>query len=367
MKTKFPGVSFFLLSCLVAGTLLSSTADRLDLTVHEWGTFTSVAGENGLPTSWRTYGGREDLPCFVNSFGGFKEAVPGKVRMETPVLYFYSPQEMMTNVKVLFPGGTITEWFPQSAVRPNESIEWRSVRISPKTTPEFPAGTGPSHYYTARNTDAAPLQTAGGNEKFLFYRGVGNFALPMSAKVTADGQVLARSVDGKPIDGVIVFENRGGKRRYRLMGSVRDEVTIDRESLQDNWAGLLMDLEQVLIDHGLYQREARAMIETWRDSWFEEGTRLFYIFSKQSVDAVLPLTIQPAPPEVTRVFVGRMEIITPEIQDDVRQALAHKDLSKLERYGRFLQPIAQRIGVLNDPLLNSAYRSYDSRATTCTN
>jgi hypothetical protein len=365
MKTKFLGVSLFVLSCLIAGTLLSSTADHLDLRVHEWGTFTSVAGENGLPTSWRTYGGREDLPCFVNSFGGFKEAVPGTVRMETPVLYFYSPQEMTTNVKVLFPGGTITEWFPQSAVHPNESIEWRNVRISPKSTPEFPEGTGPSHYYTARQTDASPLQTGGGNEKFLFYRGVGNFPLPISAKVTTDGQVLAGSVNGKPIDGVILFENRAGQRRYRLIGSVQDEVTVDRESLQDNWAGLLMDLERVLIDHGLYQREARAMIETWRDSWFEEGTRLFYIFSKQSVDSALPLTVQPAPAEVTRVFVGRMEIITPEIQDDVRQAVAEKDLSPLERYGRFLQPIAQRIGGLNDPLLNSAYKSYDSRATTC--
>lgn len=143
--------------------------------------------------------------------------------------------------------------------------------------------------------------------------------------------------------------------------------TIDRESLQGDWAGLLVDLERVLVDHGLYRKEARAMVETWRDSWFEEGTRLFYIFSKQSVDSVLPLTIQPAPADITRVFVGRMEIITPEIENDVRQALAQKDLSTLEKYGRFLQPIAQRIGVFNDPLLNSAYKSYDSRGTTCTN
>jgi hypothetical protein len=287
--------------------------------------------------------------------------------METPVLYFYSPQEMTTNVKVLFPEGTISEWFPQSVVHSNKSIEWRNVRISPKSTLDFPTGSGHSHYYAARETDAAPLQTGGQNEKFLFYRGVGNFALPISARVTADGQILARSVDGKPIDGVILFENRDGKRRYRLIGSVQDEVRIDRKSLQENWPGLLMDLERVLIDHGLYPREAHAMVETWRDSWFEEGTRLFYIFSKQSVDSVLPLTVEPAPGEISRVFVGRMEIITPEIQNDVRQALAQKDMPTLEKYGRFLQPIAQRIGVLNDPLLDSAYKSYDSRGTTCTN
>ncbi len=33
----------------------------------------------------------------------------------------------------------------------------------------------------------------------------------------------------------------------------------------------------MLIAQGLYQDEAQAMLETWRDSWFEEGSRLLYI------------------------------------------------------------------------------------------
>jgi hypothetical protein len=28
---------------------------------------------------------------------------------------------------------------------------------------------------------------------------------------------------------------------------------------------------------GLFPKEAHAMVDTWRDSWFEEGTRAFYI------------------------------------------------------------------------------------------
>ena len=35
------------------------------LTVHEWGTFTSVAGRNGKAIEWRPAGGPTDLPCFV--------------------------------------------------------------------------------------------------------------------------------------------------------------------------------------------------------------------------------------------------------------------------------------------------------------
>src|SRR5690348_18034679 len=60
--------------------------DRTDVTVHEWGTFTSVAGEDGMPVPWANFTASQDLPCFVYNFGGTKWSVPGTVRMETPVL-----------------------------------------------------------------------------------------------------------------------------------------------------------------------------------------------------------------------------------------------------------------------------------------
>ena len=286
--------------------------------------------------------------------------------METPVLYFYGSRESVADVKVLFPKGTITEWYPQqSRPRSDTSVTWHNVRVSPDAAPAFPTGQGASHYYAARETDAAPLQVGSQEEKFLFYRGVATFPLPLSTKATQDGKILVRNLGGAAIDGVMLFENRGGKPRYLFAGSVHDgEITLDRASLQSNWAGLLMDLERNLIEAGLYQKEARAMIETWRDSWFEEGTRLFYIVPRQAVDSILPLSIQPAPAETARVFVGRMEIITPEIQDDERQALARNDRATLERYGRFLEPIAKRIGI-KTAFLDSPSTSDWSRAATC--
>jgi hypothetical protein len=49
----------------------------------------------------------------------FKCGLGGTVRMETPVLYFYSPRETTVSVKVSFAKGTITEWYPHaSAVEP---------------------------------------------------------------------------------------------------------------------------------------------------------------------------------------------------------------------------------------------------------
>ena len=364
MRRKVVLSMLVVLLLLVVTIALPKAADQVGLTVHEWGTFTSVAGVNGDAVAWRTYGGPGDLPCFVNRFGGFKSVLLGNVRMETPVLYFYGPRDLTANVKVRFPMGTLTEWYPNATMsRSYNAIEWHDVKISPDAVMDFPVESRLSHYYAARETDAALLQVVTQKEKFLFYRGVGTFPLPIAVRVKDDGKIVVNSIGGDPVSGVILFENRGGTLRYRLAGTLQNETIFDSESLQSNWAGLLMDLERVLVEHGLYQKEARAMVETWRDSWFEEGTRLFYIVPKRALDSILPLEIQPAPSQVSRVFVGRMEIITPEIQDRVRQAVARNDRVTLEKYGRFLEAIAKRAG-LKSPLLDSIYSSA-AQAGTC--
>ena len=45
------------------GDTLASNAGAL--TVHEWGTFTSIAGEDGRAIEWLALDGPTDLPCFV--------------------------------------------------------------------------------------------------------------------------------------------------------------------------------------------------------------------------------------------------------------------------------------------------------------
>jgi hypothetical protein len=85
------------------------------------------------------------------------------------------------------------------------------------------------------------------------------------------------------------------------------------------------------------------MVETWRDSWFEEGTRLFYILPRAVVDDRLPLTISPAPTSIARVFVGRVELITDNMKDEVERAIVTGDLDTLNMYGRFLDSIVAQI------------------------
>jgi hypothetical protein len=81
------------------------------------------------------------------------------------------------------------------------------------------------------------------------------------------------------------------------------------------------------------------MLETWKNSWFEEGFRLIYIVPRRFLDSVLPLRITPAPATTTRVFVGRLELVTPATERAVESAFASNDQVTLAKYYRFLEPI----------------------------
>ena len=362
------------------------------LTVHEWGTFTTVAGLDGRPIEWLPLGGPADLPCFVEHFDNnpFIKSAPNwgaqlsyadarsrlkaKVRMETPVLYFYAPREQTVNVKVDFRGGLVTEWYPKATVSQmavqektlsekggGSNIEWKNVKITPDSKAKFQSDGRPSHYYTARETEAAPVQAAGKDEKFLFYRGIGNFEVPISAQVTSAGKILVTASSGDAIPAIVLFENRGGKIGYRVHGAFQGELKLDIPELGSDARSLQSELEEMLTASGLYAKEAQAMVKTWRDSWFEEGTRLFYIVPKHTVDTILPLRVDPSPAHAARSFVGRMEVITPAIVKTVQDAISANDTATLTKYARFLGPITDRIerkDARTQALLDSTYKAF---------
>lgn len=85
------------------------------------------------------------------------------------------------------------------------------------------------------------------------------------------------------------------------------------------------------------------MLESWKDSWFEEGSRLIYIVPSSFVDKILPLSIEPQPADIHRVFVGRMELVTPATRKTIETALDSHDRTALAKYGRFLAPIMETI------------------------
>src|SRR5271167_1162547 len=375
MKSRLLACAVLALSLAALPLLFHAQTPSPDpaLTAHEWGTFTSIAGKDGQAAYWLPLTGSTDLPAFVEHFQtpDFKGGLRGTVRMETPVLYFYTSHATTLSVHVSFSQGLITEWYPhadrvepvglQTQTRmvsylkdwsrrqkqPDSSITWDSIALEPNGSATLPREDSTNHYYAARQTSSTPLRikTLDGDEteKFLFYRGVASFSVPMAVKLTQGEKVVAQNLTTQEIPAMLLFERRGDKLGFRVADVFAAQPILDPPELNANMDSLKLAVEDMLIAQGLYQDEAQAMFETWRDSWFEEGSRLLYIVPRQFVDSVLPLSISPAPAQTVRVFVGRLELVTPATQRAVEQALAAHDQTTLTRYGRFLVPIVENI------------------------
>jgi hypothetical protein len=305
------------LSVCVLVAFLPALAFASPLVVHEWGTFTSIAGPDGHAVEWRPFDAPPDLPAFVHTLAVPRPGVQrmplekrdlrGTVRMETPVVYLYAERALEASVHVEFPSGRITEWYP-AARTPGAAIEW-SVRILPGSAVALPVDAKPSRYYRAREVDAPLLETGGERERFLFYRGVGSFQPPVAATISG----ASVNVDaGADLGETILFERKGDRSGYRIIDATKGSSTVQRPELAgDEAEALLGKLQAMLVRRGLHEKEARAMIETWRDTWFEDGLRLIYVLPDAFVDEVLPMTIAPRPRERVRVLVGRMELGRP--------------------------------------------------------
>lgn len=335
--------------------------------VHEWGTFTTVQGADGEQIWWQPPAS-VDLPDFVyrSEMSGTFSSKPvfhpkdqsALARMETPVIYFYSQRERVADVRVLFRGGILTEWYPQgtnveSQATPNTMaaahtrqflIEWNGVRILPRDTREMTlarlirsnAGDG-DHYYIARDTDANFLRVSSSmarkgpeHERDLFYRGLGYFQAPLAVGIDADEQQLSLSARAAgQIEGAFLVSIRQGMMRYQKIdpaissaASVIDPNTQPFGVLGDVRKIAMHDMARALVNAGLYEKEARAMVNTWQDQWFaEEGTRVLYLLPRAWTDRTLALQVSPQPDSVVRVMVGRAELITPTVERELRQQI----------------------------------------------
>lgn len=380
---------------LVAGVLgcaaFPSQSQASGLSVHEWGTFTSVQGSDGktltwtplsssrLPRfvyDWRSPGeGREKCPWLADEGKG---SIPALARLETPVVYFYTDEPKEVDVSVRFPKGLITEWFPQASLVgpsaqhgvPNDEsrIEWSHVQLLPGSKEVLPADSSGSHYFTARNTDAAIIHTPslkghgdGEFEKFLFYRGVANFASPLQVSMKSESALTLVNDGASPIAHLFVLRVTGAQAQLVTLEQLRpgQEQTVllgnadNCEAVASVSANLVKAMRHSLEQTGLYPREAEAMINTWGDSWFKEtGVRVLYVLSPEWTEHTLPMELNPKPGELVRAMVGRSEVISPAIEKRLVRELAEvqKGSQEAERrlrdeirvMGRFGPPALER-------------------------
>ncbi len=344
--------------------------------VHEWGTNTIVVGSDGS-VQRGLHHEEEDLPAFVYDrikAGGVTGSV--EVKMETPVLYFYSDAALDAEVQVSFPAGVMTQWYPSargftpmladiagSVVDPvmdpkfspkldaciqrfsdgkaieNGQLDWGTVHIGARTD-RLTAPDAPLAQYTwshARAVDANPLrvQKPGAavdheEERFLFYRGLGNFALP--ARITSGGpgsyegsgvSILDR--DGaNPLGSTFVLDVGATSAKFAVHpeglaashGALIESLSGATSMPLDAYADALAAAMTAELDKtGLYHDEAVGMVSTWRRQWFRTpGLRVLYFAPQAWTDTQIPLAITPKPDRITRVMVIRTEVITTELE-----------------------------------------------------
>jgi hypothetical protein len=305
------------------------------LIAHEWGTWTSVQSSTG-ETLWGLHHEEEALPGFVYArFAGEGqkglEAVPEPVnqKLETPVIYFHTTERTPVRVEVGFPQGIVGQWFPQATTYEPEagtltaiadgSMTW-DVVVDPDIDPAtFPPVEDDSVWAPSRRTTATPVEVGSERERFIFYRGLGRFVLPVVTRAPGEGLVRVENESSELVPAVFVLEVTDEGGAIHPLGALPGG---ESTTYQTGWTLLPHEAYQAearaalvlaVANAGLYQDEAEAMVDTWSRSWFlTPGIRVLYVAPRPWTDELLPLTITPEPDAVERVLVGRIEVLTPE-------------------------------------------------------
>ena len=150
-------------------------------------------------------------------------------------------------------------------------------------------------------------------EKVLFYRGVGKFDVPVRVATDSNGLLAVANNGEQTLKRMLLLNVKRDQLKYSIVPDVAPGKNVAATSPMLNVS--LKDLRGImtveLTAAGLYPKESQAMVDTWTTSWFaEEGTRLFYLVPQELTDKLLPLHITPAPAELVRVMVGRVEIMS---------------------------------------------------------
>eukprot|EP01126_Amoeba_proteus_P018345 TRINITY_DN192_c0_g1_i6.p1 TRINITY_DN192_c0_g1~~TRINITY_DN192_c0_g1_i6.p1 ORF type:complete len:356 (+),score=75.81 TRINITY_DN192_c0_g1_i6:380-1447(+) len=256
-------------------------------------------------------------------------------KLETPVVYFYSDQEIdKVSLAVTFPHGIITEYYPAPALNlppiggigatANGHAEWE-IRVHDRETHlAVPPVDATSIWAPSRRVTANFVESLEGEkEHHVFYRGLGRWDGDVRVTSTLT-DLMIYNLGNQTISAIWILVSDGVSRGFvkRLdslhpMGKV--EVPLSQNGKFDPHHFVDLDLyvtdasvqlEAELIKAGLYPLEARAMVDTWDTSYFRNfGTRILYITPKGHADSVLPWKVTPIPSEEERVLVGRIEII----------------------------------------------------------
>ncbi len=385
---KLVGIGLGLGMSLAAAAVIGNPQGKLTsgMIVHEWGTFLAMSGSDGVSLDGM-YHEEHALPGFVHSRRRDQLKLRSVItKGETPVIYFYTDRPEKATVHVGFPGGLWTQWYPQaSLVGPslaqtgspprlaNGHIQWE-VGITPAVkgvkAPSLSATEKDALWNYARDVDAAYVNAADitrpGNpsesERFIFYRGLGQALLPVEFDAHAGGTVTCSGALPSGIRHLFVLRVANGKGAFKHLeslegGESKSGVIPPTDSAKplEQFVPKERDaLAGKLVESGLFEKEARAMVNTWTESYFRtDGVRALFVLPQSWTDEFIPLSIVPEPKKIVRVMVGRVELLTPERERKAEAAVRglasaddvarEKAFEYLRDQGRYVEPVIKRV------------------------
>lgn len=371
---------------LAAVVLIRAKSDTGNgMIVHEWGTFLAMNGSDGVSLDGM-YHEEHALPSFVHARSRDQLRRPTSLlKGETPVIYFYTPQPARVTVHVGFPAGIWTQWYPQAAmVGPglvqagsppqlrNGRIQWDVDVVPPDSRHGVvPAPAADALWNYARDVDAAYVSPADSAdplnrnparewERFLFYRGLGEAPLPIQLK-SDGGLITAVTNEAQGLRHLFIVRIEHGRGTYAYVPALAAgaSTTESMPSMEgalpiDQFAGRIADdVARRLVASGLYEKEARAMVNTWRSSYFKtDGVRVLFVLPQTWTERFIPMRITPAPAQLVRVMVGRVELLDRDrerrAEDAIRNLssadgrMRERAFETLRAEGRYVEPTVRR-------------------------
>lgn len=369
---RFLGVCAFAAGLGLASTAARETTPAsAPLVVHEWGTITTNHLANGAPLGGlNRVAFYEPLADFVHRYEPFGVATAGylappvdtsirrvplqktaigpsrsdvTMRLETPVIYFHpAPGAAIApfDVSVQFRGGVLNEFYPNAPASVNgwngihlsdsvvSTLKWSGVTLRDHAT--LPATTS-RVWLAPRAVASSPVQIGSETEQYIFYRGTANLPALLQTQLT-ERELVLRSPKAMPWmtaastslgEAWVVDIRPNHTAAFRTTSKLtltrgdtssviaRVRSFTEQDYASDGLGRLRSAMHAALVSHGLFDDEASAMLETWKQSYFERpGLRVFYIVPNEWTTYYLPLTIG-TPNTLTRVIVGRIDIQTP--------------------------------------------------------
>jgi len=225
------------------------------------------------------------------------------------------------------------------------SLTWKDVRISDSN--DFPS-TDNNIWLAPRQVNSKSIVNSSGEiEKYIFYRGVAHLdalfqTIHSCSKKSSSDRSLENtdpsckislyapkhlhwlSANSMNLVKVWIADIRedGTTAFYERENIVLSKEKTSEELMQlsfsskneyssTNMMNLKNSMRQALVNQGLFEAEADALLATWEESYYgRSGLRVFYIVPQEWINYFLPLQVS-VPHKLTRVLVGRIDLRKP--------------------------------------------------------